>query len=99
MGRLSENYELGNAEDMEPEEFLRRIQEMYTELARAINRKPDLVFITSGNDMNGNPVPADGDNTETFLSNGTININTFSDKVEIITDHPTASTVNWVTLG
>ena len=94
MGRLAENYELGNEKDMQPEEMLRRIQEMYTQLARAINLKPDLVFTTSDS-----TTPADGSTSATFLSNGTININTTTDKVEMITNHPTASTVTWVTLS
>lgn len=94
MGKLAENYEIGNANDMQPEEMLRRIQEMYTQLARAINQKPDLVFITSDS-----TTPSDGIGTETFLSNGTININTTTDKVEMITNHPTASTVTWTLLG
>lgn len=94
MGRLSENYELGNLEDLSPQELARRMQEMYTQLARAINLKADLIFIKDGD---GNP--ADGSGTETFLSNGTININTSTNKVEIVTQHPTTATVTWTTLS
>lgn len=94
MAKLSENYEMGNLQDLSPPELARRIQEMYTQLARAINQKPDLVFIKDGD---GNPV--DGSGTETFLSNGTINVNTSTLKVEMLTDHPTTSTVTWTTLS
>jgi hypothetical protein len=88
MARISENYEMGNLNDLTPPEMARRIQEMYTQLARAINQKPDLVFRDS-----------DGDSGDTFLSNGTINVNTSTLKVEMLTEHPTTSTVTWTTLS
>lgn len=95
MAKLSENYELGNIEDLSLPEFARRMQEMYTDLARAINSKPDLVFITS----DGDGTPSDGAGTETFLSNGTININTDTNKVQMLTNHTSTSAVTWTTLS
>ncbi len=85
MARIPETFNLGNIEDME--ELLRQLQEMYTQLAVAINQKPDVYQRTT-----------DGNTNETFLANGDININLNTNKVEMITNH-TATTVVWTTLS
>ena len=87
MGRLSENYELGSNDDLTQEELFSRIQEMYTQLARAINQKADLVVRD-----------VDGVATDVFLSEGTININTTTDNVQILTNHTSTTNVTWTNI-
>lgn len=86
MTKISETYNLGDEADLNLEEILLRIQEMYRDLAVAINRKPDVYTRQT-----------DGVTSETFLSNGDININLSTNKVEMLTNHA-ASTVTWTTL-
>lgn len=90
MARLSENYELGNDKDLSFNELLKRIQEMYTQLARAINQKADVVVRNSATD-----------NSETFLSDGTIYINQGAtpSTVQILSKHPTRTSVIWTTIS
>lgn len=86
MPKISETYNLGEQSDITIEELMLRIQEMYRDLAIAINKKPDVYTRDT-----------DGQTTETFLSNGDININLTSNKVEILTNHA-ASSVTWTTI-
>ena len=88
MAKLSETYGVGNTENITPEQLLRLMQDMYTDLAIAINRKPDVIQRET-----------DGLTTDTFLSNGDININLSTDKVEMVTNHPTGTTVTWTQLS
>lgn len=90
MGKLSENYEIGNLADLSTPELARRLQEMYTQLARAINLKADLV-------VRDTAVVGD----ETFLSDGTIYINNgvAPNTVQVLTDHPTTTAVTWTTVS
>lgn len=88
MAKVPEYYSVGSREDLTIEELLRIIEDMYRDLAVALNQKPDLVQRTT-----------DGQTSDTFLSNGTLNINTSTNKVEMLTNHPTASTVTWTTLS
>lgn len=87
MARISETFDFGNMNDDSYEELIWRLQQMYTQLAVAINTKPDIIQRTTN-----------GQNTDTFLSNGDININTNTLKVEMLTSHPTSTTVTWTTL-
>ena len=93
MASLPETYNFGDTKDMDIEELVVKIQRMYTDLARATNLKPDLYF------RNNNGVPTDGSTTDTFLPNGAININTATNKVEMLTNHDTPTTVIWTTLS
>lgn len=86
MSRISETYNLGSIEDLE--ELIRQLQEMYTQLAVAINQKPDVYQRTTN-----------GQTTDTFLSNGDININTTTNRVEMLTNHVDPTTVIWTTLS
>jgi hypothetical protein len=61
---------------------------MYTDLAVAVNAKPDLF-----------ERPTDGQTTDTFLANGSININTTTLKVEMLTQHTNPTTVVWTQLS
>ena len=88
MARVPEYFNVGDREEMTIEQLLVIVEELYTQLAVALNQKPDLVQRTTN-----------GLVTDTFLSNGTININSNTNRVEMLTNHPTATTVTWVTLG
>jgi len=88
LAKISETYNFGNVEDMSTEEMMRAIQDMYTDLASAINRKPDVYTRDT-----------DGQSSEIFLSNGDININLSTDKVEMITNHTSPTNVTWTTIS
>lgn len=92
MARIPETFNIGDRSDLTIEKLLVLIERLYTDLAVAVNSKPDLY------QRNVNGVPTDGDPSDTFLAQGSININTTTNKVEMITNH-TATTVVWTTLS
>ncbi len=87
MAKIPETFDIGDREDLTIERLLELLETSYTDLAIAINKKPDIIERTS-----------DGLTTDAFLSNGTININTSTLTVEILTEHPTSTTVTWQTI-
>ena len=70
MAKVPETYDVGDSENISPERLLRIMQDMYKDLAIQLNKKPDLYQRST-----------DGLVTDTFLSNGDININTTTKKV------------------
>jgi hypothetical protein len=88
MPRIPETFNIGQTSTITPEVLLELLQRMYTDLATAINQKPDLVQRTT-----------DGQASDFFLDQGTININLSTDKVEMLTNHPTQTTVTWTQLS
>lgn len=88
MARLPEYFNLGDTSDFSQEDFLRVLQRMYTDLAIAINQKADVYSRDT-----------DGQTTDTFLPQGSININTNTNKVEILTNHVDTTTVTWTTIS
>ncbi len=88
MGKIPDHFNFGESKDMTVEELVIKLQRMYMDLSQAVNAKPDLV------QRNDNGQPTDG-----FLAQGTININLATNKVEILTNHTGPSTVTWVTLS
>lgn len=88
MAKLPETFNIGNREDLTPENILKLIERLYIDLARAINQKPDLVVR-----------PSDGQTTDSFLSPGTININSSTLKIEQLSKHVNSSTVIWTQLS
>lgn len=88
MARIPEIFNIGDREVLTVEGLLLIIERIYTDLAVAINTKPDVVQRTS-----------DGQAGDTFLSQGTFNINLDTNKVEMLTNHPTQTTVIWTTLS
>lgn len=89
MSRLPETFNFGlQNEELTLEALLLILERMYIDLAIAINTKPDIIQ----RDTDGQP----GD---TFLSQGTVNINLITDKVEMLTNHPTQTTVTWTQLS
>lgn len=88
MAKIPEYLNVGSREEMTIEELLRVIEKMYIDISTALNRKPDIYQRTT-----------DGLSTDTFLSNGDININLNTNKVEMLTNHPTSTTVTWTQLS
>ena len=88
MARIPENFNIGDRADLTIEGLLLLIERLYTDLAVALNTKPDLV-----------QRDVDGQTTDTFLSQGTININLTTNKVEMLTNHVNPTTVTWTTLS
>lgn len=88
MARIPENFNIGDGEELTLEGLLLLIERLYTDLAVAINTKPDVVQRT-----------VDGQTNDTFLSQGTFNINLNTDKVEMLTNHVNPTTVTWTQLS
>jgi len=88
MAKLSETYQAGSTDNLSIEQLYLIILDMYKDLAVAVNRKPDIVKRDT-----------DGLTTDVLLAIGTININTTTLKVEMLTDHIDPTTVVWTTLS
>lgn len=88
MARIPDHFNFGDTEDMPIEELVIKLQRMYMDLAEAVNSKPDLYERTT-----------DGQTTDTFLAQGSININLSTNKVEMLTNHTSPTAVTWTTLS
>jgi len=88
MAEIPNTFNFGETKDLTMEELIVKLQRMYTDLAEACNSKPNLYQRET-----------DGQPTDTFLANGSININLSTNKVQMLTNHPTQSTVQWTTLS
>jgi len=88
MAQLPDTFNFGSTEDLTLEELVVKLQRMYTDLARSVNQKPDLYQRTT-----------DGQTTDTFLAQGSININLSTNKVEMLTNHVNTTTVTWTKLS
>ena len=88
MVQIATSLNIGNRDNLTPDVLLEIIEKMYIELAEAVNSKPDLY-----------ERDVDGKTTDTFLANGAININTVTNKVEMLTEHVDTETVIWTILS
>lgn len=88
MARLPPTFNFASRGNITMEELLNLLDRMYIDLAEAVNAKPDLYQRTT-----------DGQTTDTFLAQGSININLNTDKVEMLTNHVDPTTVTWVQLS
>jgi len=88
VARIPENFNIGDRSNLTLEDLLLILERIYTDLAVAVNSKPDLYQRDT-----------DGQVTDTFLAQGSVNINLLTNKVEMLTNHPTAATVTWTTLS
>jgi len=86
MAKIQEYYNIGDREGLTLERLLEMLEDMYKQLAMAVNKKPDLYERTTN-----------GQASDTFLASGTINLNTDTQVVEMLVDR-TATTVTWKTL-
>lgn len=91
MARLPETFNFGDLDNdgqITVENLKLVLNQMYIDLAEAINQKPDLYQRIT-----------DGLTSDTFLSQGSININLNTNKVEMLTNHTSPSNVTWTTLS
>lgn len=88
MARIPDHFNFGSTQDMTLEELVIKLQRMYMDLAEAVNGKPDLYQRDT-----------DGQISDTFLAQGSININLTTDKVEMLTNHTSPTTVTWTQLS
>lgn len=88
MARIPETFNVSENDLLTPEDLLLVIGRLYTDLAVAINTKPDIV-----------QRDVDGQSTDTFLSQGTVNINLSTNKVEMLTNHTSPTNVTWTQLS
>ena len=87
MARIPETLNVGDRENLTIDRLLIIIETLYTELAQAVNQKPDFISRTTN-----------GQTTDTFLNLGTLNLNTSTNNVEMLVAKPTAATVTWKAL-
>jgi len=88
MAKILEYLNVGNRQNMTVEELLLIVEKMYQDIAINLNKKPDII-----------QQPSNGVTTDSFLSNGDIWINSATLGVQMVTQHDTASTVVFTTLG
>jgi len=88
VARIAETFNFGDKSDISTERLFELLDRMYIDLAEAINSKPDLYQRTT-----------DGQTTDTFLAQGSININLSTDKVEMLTNHVSQTAVTWTQLS
>ncbi len=88
MARIPNTFNFGDANELSMEELVIKLQRMYMDLAEAVNAKPDLYQRTT-----------DGQTSDVFLAQGSININLNTNKVEMLTNHVNPTTVQWTTLS
>ena len=88
MARLPDTFNIGEIGTITPEILLELLQRMYFDLANAINLKPDVIQRN-----------VDGQTSDTFLDQATININLLTDKVEMLTNHVSSTAVTWTQLS
>jgi hypothetical protein len=84
MARIAERFNIGDKNNITLERLLLLLEEMYMDIAEALNKKPE-VYVRD----------TDGQASDTFLSIGDININSNTNKVEMLVAHPTQTTVTW----
>lgn len=84
MARIAERFNIGDRDNLSLERLLLLMEEMYMDLAEAVNKKPEIY-----------ERPTDGQIDDTALSNGDININSTTLKIEMLVAHPTPQTVTW----
>jgi hypothetical protein len=88
MAKVPETYNFGSVKNPTTDELLRIIADLYKDLAIALNKKPDLYVRTT-----------DGQSSDTFLSDGDININSNTLKIEMLSRHNTPTNVTWTTIS
>ncbi len=84
MARIPDRFNVGDRNNLTVERLLLLLEEMYQDLAEAVNKKIEVYERTT-----------DGQVTDTFLSNGDVNINSNTLKIEMLVAHPTPQTVTW----
>ena len=86
MVRVTNDFDFGDVDNIEDLKIT--LRRMYFELASAINSKPDLYQRETN-----------GQASDTILAQGSININTSTNRVEMLTTHTSPTNVIWTTLS
>jgi len=84
MAKIPEYYSVGDRGNITVERLLVILEDVYKDLAIAVNKKPDLFIRES-----------DGLTTDIKLSEGSININSNTKKIEMLVAHQSTSAVTW----
>lgn len=88
MAKIPEYLQIGDRTTLTVEELLRIVEQLYTDISIQLNRKVDLV-----------ERDVDGQTTDVFLDQGTVNINLATNKVEMLTNHTSTTSVTWTTIS
>jgi len=88
MAKIPEYLQVGDRSNMSVEELLRIVETLYRDIAIQLNKKVELVQRT-----------VDGQTNDVFLDQGTVNINLNTNKVEMLTNHTSSTTVTWTKLS
>jgi len=86
MAKIPEYYNVGDKSDITLDRLLVILEDIYKDLAVAINKKPDF-FVRD----------VDGQAGDTNLPLGSINVNSSGaiTKIEMLTEHQSTSAVTW----
>jgi len=88
VANLPDSFNFGESDEMTVEELVVKLKRMYLDIAEAVNSKPDLYQRNT-----------DGQASDTFLAQGSININLSTNKVEMLTQHNSPTNVTWTKLS
>lgn len=86
--KILEYLNVGDRENLTVQELLLIVEKAYQDISTALNLKPDIIQQTT-----------DGNPADIFLNQGDLHINLNTNKVEMLTNHPTQNTVTWTTLS
>jgi hypothetical protein len=88
VARLPPTFNFESNDELTIEDLILQLERMYVDIANAVNSKPDL-YVRA----------VDGQTTDTFLAQGSININSTTRKVEMLTQFTSPVSVVWTTLS
>jgi hypothetical protein len=88
MAKIPETYQAGITKDLDVDKLYVILMDIYKDLATAINQKPDL-YVRSTN----------GQTTDTNLSQGSININSSTLKIEMLSKFNSSTAVTWTQIS
>lgn len=88
VANLPKTFNFQSKDSMTVEDLIVLLDRMYIDIAQAVNSKPDLYQRST-----------DGQTTDTFLAQGSLNINTSTLKVEMLVEHTSPTAVVWKTLS
>lgn len=89
MPKVKDRLIIGDKSQITVEKLLEIIEDLYSELARAINSGPS-IYVQEATDANA---------TYTFASIGDIHIRKDSATIKMCTDHTDSVTVQWTTIS
>lgn len=88
MAKVVEYLQVGNRDNMSVEDLLVIVEQLYRDLAIQLNKKVELVQRN-----------VDGQVADVFLDQGTVNINLTTNKIEMLSNHTSTTTVTWTQIS